>query len=397
MSGQMKISFDPDMPPAAVEVVAPDCSTVGRLMLDAGREATVEVPSEGSFLRVHLPSGKVVTLTEERGQLTRKVSRASLEAAQGITRTTERRSLATQGKNLRQIRQYHLARSIFREAAPPEDMAAGVSVPLGFDKTAQVFGPNGARLPGKSNPTQDEATWELGNGSDVDPPSRLEVLHPGGVFYVLLPGNTQSIYARTDEIEEGRTVVFGVRLATRQPMGDAVLGYLESGDLHAAGTMVTWVEEARAMLEGKLEDPYAAAIGGYLLLKLRRFDLMHDWVRNLANWFPFLPDGCVLWAWQQIHQNPSNVGAIRRYLVEATKRGRQGLQGLPVYSHGLRLLLDGLSMLEDDEARAAAEKLREAAGAVLWDSPITAGVKLDRATVQTAIPVTYDVSFMPQA
>src|SRR5438552_2018121 len=107
MSSELTIRFADDMPPASVEVVSPDFRTVTRLMLDGGREAKVDVPSEFSFLRVYLPSGRVVTLTAERGQLKRMVSPAALDAAQGTPSTPELRSLSPHKKRLRDVRQYH--------------------------------------------------------------------------------------------------------------------------------------------------------------------------------------------------------------------------------------------------------------------------------------------------
>ena len=72
MSGRLKITFAPDMPPASVEVVAPDFSTVDRVWLCAGDNKEVDVPSEGSFLRVHLASGESVTL-KDPGNLNRTI------------------------------------------------------------------------------------------------------------------------------------------------------------------------------------------------------------------------------------------------------------------------------------------------------------------------------------
>jgi hypothetical protein len=52
------------------------------------------------------------------------------------------------------------------------------------------------------------------------------------------------------------------------------------------------------VLARKVESPLAAAVAGLVLLKANRFDLMHDWARNVGNWFPWLPDGVVLWTEQ---------------------------------------------------------------------------------------------------
>src|SRR5687768_17523243 len=72
MSGKLQIHFGMDMPAAAVEVVAPDLESVGRVWLEPGGSAGIEVPSEESFLRVHLPSGQVVTL-HDPGNLDRQI------------------------------------------------------------------------------------------------------------------------------------------------------------------------------------------------------------------------------------------------------------------------------------------------------------------------------------
>jgi len=56
------------------------------------------------------------------------------------------------------------------------------------------------------------------------------------------------------------------------------------------------------VLRGKRESPLAATIAGLVLLRARRWDKLHDWLRNLANWFPHLPDGPVLWVEQLMRQ-----------------------------------------------------------------------------------------------
>jgi len=399
MSGNLKIRFADDMPVASVEVVSPDYQTVARLMVEPGREANVHVPSKGSFLRVHLPSGKIVTLTDERGRLDRFVSQAALNTAQGIVRSPRTIRPLPQTKTLRQLREYHIERADFREAAPPDDLEAGETVKLAPDMTARVLDPHGGPIQGKVSSDGDEATWQLGFGNVAVPPARLEIEHPGGRFYALVPANTQSVYARADHIKEGESLLIAVRLATSQPIADTILSYLERGDLYAAEAMVRWVEEAHDLLGGKMQDPYAAAVGAYLLLRLRRFDLLRKWARNLANWIEFLPDGCVIWAWQQIYENPSNENVIRNYLLKAASRGESdATRGLPIYSQGLRLLLDGLSMLPNDpEATEAAARLRRTSGAILWDSPVTAGSKLHRTTYTRSNPIIYDVSFMTPA
>src|SRR5436190_21697718 len=62
---------------ATMEVVAPDLAMVGRVWLGPGQQRSVSVPSEASFLRIHLTSGEIVTL-QDPGNLDRVISKAAL-------------------------------------------------------------------------------------------------------------------------------------------------------------------------------------------------------------------------------------------------------------------------------------------------------------------------------
>jgi hypothetical protein len=41
-----------------------------------------------------------------------------------------------------------------------------------------------------------------------------------------------------------------------------------------------WIGEAAGLLFEKMADPYAAAVGAYLLLQLKKFDEMRDWAET---------------------------------------------------------------------------------------------------------------------
>ena len=117
------------------------------------------------------------------------------------------------------------------------------------------------------------------------------------------------------------------------------------------------------MLEDKSIDPWAAAVGAYLLLRLRRFDLLHTWARNLADRFSFA-DGCIIWASQAIIERKDGSEASK-YLLEAVKRG------LPVYTEGLKLLSQGLRLI-GEPGQEALKEISRSTGRVLWTSPFTA-------------------------
>jgi hypothetical protein len=62
--------------------------------------------------------------------------------------------------------------------------------------------------------------------------------------------------------------------------------------------------EGERALAGKVDSPLGAAVAGLVFLKANRFGLMHDWARNVGNWFPWIPDGIVLWTEQRLRMTP---------------------------------------------------------------------------------------------
>jgi hypothetical protein len=108
------------------------------------------------------------------------------------------------------------------------------------------------------------------------------------------------------------------------------------------------VYQARDLLFGKMLHPLGAAAGGYVLLSAgdRDDDSWHDWIDNLANWFPDIPDGAILKASLRLRfpKSRSSAEEARSSLLEAFERG------IPYYSAGVSWLLDGLTQFADDPA-----------------------------------------------
>ena len=120
----------------------------------------------------------------------------------------------------------------------------------------------------------------------------------------------------------------------------SLIGYLGSGEIPSASVLL---RQAEQVLFAKVNNPLAAAAGAYVLLEQTELDehrRWHDWIRNLTNWYKWLPDGAIQWAWlQMVEENMQASDAdIRNSLVEAYNRG------LPYYSAGVRLLLNGLTV-----------------------------------------------------
>ncbi|MGH2396081.1 MAG: hypothetical protein ACRDF5_10400 [bacterium] len=136
-----------------------------------------------------------------------------------------------------------------------------------------------------------------------------------------------------------------VDVLVHDPWLAPMLGYLESGDLAAARQFEASVlENAEDLLSEKAMNPIAAAAGAYLLLQTRALQRLHDWPRNLAARFDWLPDGAIIYATQMLRTRDRNKKAIREALLSAAKRGA------PVFVEGVQLLGDGLRVLANYEA-----------------------------------------------
>jgi hypothetical protein len=102
---------------------------------------------------------------------------------------------------------------------------------------------------------------------------------------------------------------------------------------------------AESMLRAKFEDTAAGVIGGYFLIDRKHFKSLHNWPSNLAASFLWLPDGPIILGWQLVQSaSMDSLIAARESFLEAVRRG------FPVFTHGMRLLRDGLgyfAMMQD--------------------------------------------------
>ncbi|MBO0132276.1 hypothetical protein [Agrobacterium burrii] len=116
-------------------------------------------------------------------------------------------------------------------------------------------------------------------------------------------------------------------------------------------------------LEGKLQEPLVAALGGIILvsnianLQRKRWD---EWLENLANWFPNMPDAAAIFGYRCLQ-----MGEIEKAHVWLT---RSVSQGLPFFSATFRLLTLGFAQLED---RRSLDLISAAAAAVDVTQPFT--------------------------
>lgn len=123
------------------------------------------------------------------------------------------------------------------------------------------------------------------------------------------------------------------------------------------------------VLQGKMKSPLSAAAAGVILLRARRFDLLHDtWLRNLSDWFPDHPDGAVLWAEQVRLTGRPEGEAVETRLDHL---GRLTDRGLPRLSELLPTAWRHLAELEEEGLDPAWRQplLERVVGAVRYQRP----------------------------
>ncbi len=116
---------------------------------------------------------------------------------------------------------------------------------------------------------------------------------------------------------------------------DSTLRYYERGLLDQVRTAIGAISFER-LLQQKMADPIAAAVGAYMLLRLGELERLHDWTRNLANWFPWLPDGLAIWGEHQAR--------LGRHAEALTSFLQLPDRGLPIFSDGLSYAVDRLRL-----------------------------------------------------
>lgn len=147
----------------------------------------------------------------------------------------------------------------------------------------------------------------------------------------------------TEREQPGRTVI---SLQDRRWGG--LLEYVASGRMEEAGELAPDIfgrESPEEALYGKSKGPLSAVLGGLILVATSKDpgeQHWDQWLKNLANWFPVLPDGAVLLGYRLLRLGQYDEG--RAWLQEGLNRG------IPYFAFTIRMLTLGFSQLEDDDA-----------------------------------------------
>jgi hypothetical protein len=205
----------------------------------------------------------------------------------------------------------------------------------------------------------------------------LEVFGAGqGPKYVCLPPDQEiRIALQINSRPDAEILPVKVTVASISWKAETILALLKTSGTKQARAMLGGEAEelAETMLLEKRANPTEAAIGAYYILKTRDYARLHNWANNLANFFPWMPDGAVIHAWQMISQ-PGNLQQID----EISGRLREAFgRGLPLYAEGLRLLYEGLMWLVrqdyplQDDLPAMLNAVRNDIALVDWDHSLT--------------------------
>jgi hypothetical protein len=121
-------------------------------------------------------------------------------------------------------------------------------------------------------------------------------------------------------------------------------------DLSSASLATSKLQVLEAALEDKMASPVAAAVSAALLLRAGALEALHDWPQNLANGFPWLADGPILWA-EALIRRDENSRSILTANPQVGKRKRARSRSKKHRAERVQLLRSMASQPNQVEAR----------------------------------------------
>jgi hypothetical protein len=190
---------------------------------------------------------------------------------------------------------------------------------------------------------------------------RITVVPPGQVLFVL----RRADYEDSDEAT-GPAADVDMDLAA--PEAHSLLGYLSRGDFGRA--QFVGREVVTRLEEEAVSDPATVLLAAYYLLSSHDLAALENvFNQHLARWH-WSPDAAVIDAWRSLRQTQPDLKKGRDQLLVAAKCG------VPAFTRGLRLLLDGLRIAQDNaptdsDVIDALRSLQQFAQAADWSRPFT--------------------------
>ncbi|MGH8051131.1 MAG: hypothetical protein ACREPB_10775 [Arenimonas sp.] len=165
--------------------------------------------------------------------------------------------------------------------------------------------------------------------------SSFVVIPPIGLSRILLTPNTDC------GVEPLQTKTLNVSVSIANSIADHLARFLTVATPGATSTIEAMLAvDPLNLLSGKIEDPLGAAVGGYFLVNYREQEFPVQWLKNLADWTPWMADGAILYAYACLTlRSESSQDDAYDYLLKASQRG------YPVFRKGIDLALDAILML----------------------------------------------------
>jgi hypothetical protein len=330
----LTLAFSADMPPAMVEVIAPDMRTLASVLMRAGQRRDIITREPAHSICVHMPGNRSIFLSGD-----------------DIREPIERRKLEPPSRRSEGFRPRSTA-ATYRPRVPgtlSEFSAAMVEE----SRLTETISPqwewalNGAkRIPGS-------LAWVASGESPVA--MDLRGTFGKNSIRVRVPGNARRV--AVTHAESSPVAPITIEITSRSAIGDMFLEYLSNSLGPAA------VHDLLKDGAPKIGDPFAACVLAYMLLRVRRFDAPALGVFAAAQKC-VESDAAVIAAWCLLAHEPERIDEIDRHLDAALE------QGMPVYSEGLRLLVDAL-LLRGQSGRSRLAEWRERYEHVFWSSPLT--------------------------
>ena len=132
---------------------------------------------------------------------------------------------------------------------------------------------------------------------------------------------------------------YSLEVHLKHSEAELLLRYWEQGRWQLASNAISSTAiTAESLLYQKTQHPISAAIGAYTLLRLGALDRLHDWSKNLMNWFQWLPDGAAIRG-EHLARMGEHKQALQAFCVLRER-------GLPYFSDGLSYAIDRLRLYQ---------------------------------------------------
>ena len=319
-----------------LEVRSDDLKIVGRTTSSQG----LDVEPGRYFVSALLPAGQELTgLIDVHGELEATVQ---LAPDPGDVPPDERVE-----------RTHYLSRDVDLSAAPsaleslgPEPTASTGSITMRWIRGNVLAGAPAAWSAEAFMPVEAQQI-QVASGQE---PTYLQLVRADGTM-ITLATPSLAWQQSTVVVGAGPSGGWRVDIHLANLAADLLLHYRASGYAKEAAAMLeSPYLNAESLLRGKMNDPVAAAVGAYALLRFADLDRLHDWTGNLFRFFPWLPDAAAIYA--------EHLARLGKH-AEAVRAFNQLLdRGLPMFSDGVSYALDRLRLYREVFPRAPVWRLR---------------------------------------